>query len=232
MFGKIFDSNEFLLLQVNDSLFPIGGYSHSFGLETYIDKGLVTTGKEVREYLERYFETDCLYTDLLGIRLAFEAAKRNSIEEIWRLEELLICAKTAREPRSALLKMGSRFLKTVAKMEVPFRDSFFSEYAQAGRPPVHITAYGVFCASLGVEEIKVLSHYLYAKASAMVTVCVKTIPLSQTQGQQILSWCCGEFPGLLQRVEKLGEMDFCRSSPGLEIRCMQHEGLYSRLYMS
>ena len=97
---------------------------------------------------------------------------------------------------------------------------------------MHITAYGVFCASLGVEEIKVLSHYLYAKASAMVTVCVKTIPLSQTQGQQILSWCCGEFPGLLQRVEKLGEMDFCRSSPGLEIRCMQHEGLYSRLYMS
>ena len=24
---------QFLLLQVNDSLFPIGGYSHSYGLE-------------------------------------------------------------------------------------------------------------------------------------------------------------------------------------------------------
>ena len=30
---------QFLLLQVNDSLFPIGGYSHSYGLETYIQKG-------------------------------------------------------------------------------------------------------------------------------------------------------------------------------------------------
>ena len=32
---------KFFLLQVNDALFPIGGYSHSYGLETYIQKGLV-----------------------------------------------------------------------------------------------------------------------------------------------------------------------------------------------
>lgn len=33
--------SKFLLLQVNDALFPIGGYSHSYGLETYIQKGIV-----------------------------------------------------------------------------------------------------------------------------------------------------------------------------------------------
>ena len=32
---------KFFLLQVNDALFPIGGYSHSYGLETYIQKGIV-----------------------------------------------------------------------------------------------------------------------------------------------------------------------------------------------
>lgn len=31
----------FFLLQVNDALFPIGGYSHSQGLETYIQQGRV-----------------------------------------------------------------------------------------------------------------------------------------------------------------------------------------------
>ena len=42
----------FLLLQINDSLFPIGGYSHSYGLETYIQKGLVNDGSTARLYIE------------------------------------------------------------------------------------------------------------------------------------------------------------------------------------
>ena len=32
---------QFYLLQVNDALFPIGGYSHSQELETYIQRGIV-----------------------------------------------------------------------------------------------------------------------------------------------------------------------------------------------
>ena len=35
----------FILLQVNDALFPIGGYSHSYGLETYIQKNIVNSGE-------------------------------------------------------------------------------------------------------------------------------------------------------------------------------------------
>ena len=31
----------FYLLQINDALFPIGAYSHSQGLETYIQRGIV-----------------------------------------------------------------------------------------------------------------------------------------------------------------------------------------------
>ena len=35
------NKTQFYLLQVNDALFPIGGYSHSMGLETYIQKDIV-----------------------------------------------------------------------------------------------------------------------------------------------------------------------------------------------
>ena len=42
---------QFYLLQVNDALFPIGGYSHSQGLETYIQRGIVHDADTAREYI-------------------------------------------------------------------------------------------------------------------------------------------------------------------------------------
>lgn len=45
--------NRYLLLQVNDALFPIGGYSHSYGLETYIQKDIIRKEADAREYIEK-----------------------------------------------------------------------------------------------------------------------------------------------------------------------------------
>ena len=45
-------------------------------------------------------------------------------------------------------------------------------------------------------------HYLYAQTSAMVTNCVKAVPLSQTEGQKILTAQLGAFPGLLEQARE------------------------------
>ena len=41
---------KFLVLQMNDSLFPIGAYSHSYGLETYIQKGIVKDAETAEKF--------------------------------------------------------------------------------------------------------------------------------------------------------------------------------------
>ena len=66
----------------------------------------------------------------------------------------------------------------------------------------------------------------------MVTNCVKTIPLSQSSGQKLLSGYFEEFTDILEEVGQCTEEDLCRSAPGFDIRGIQHEKLYSRLYMS
>lgn len=47
---------KFFLLQVNDALFPIGGYSHSYGLETYIQKGIVHDEDSAEEFIHKRLE--------------------------------------------------------------------------------------------------------------------------------------------------------------------------------
>ena len=80
---------QFYLLQVNDALFPIGGYSHSQGLETYIQRGIVHDVDTAREYITHKIKWNLAYTELLAARLAYEAAEKKDLKELLYLEELL-----------------------------------------------------------------------------------------------------------------------------------------------
>ena len=229
---------QFYLLQVNDALFPIGGYSHSQGLETYIQRGIVHNVDTAREYITHKIKWNLAYTELLAARLAYEAAEKKDLQELLYLEELLEASRIPMEQREAARKMGSRFAKTIEKLHaetMPMKNrEIFETYldARKGKAVSHCIVYGVFCAALGIEEEETLYHYLYAQTSAMVTNCVKTIPLSQSAGQQLLSGCYPEFAEILEEIRTYSEDDLCLSAPGFDIRGIQHEKLYSRLYMS
>ena len=225
----------FFLLQVNDALFPIGGYSHSQGLETYIQQGSVCDEKTAAEYIHKKLRFALAYTDLLAVRLAWELADQSDADGLDELEEILGASRIPFEQREASRKMGSRFAKTIEKLGLSISETgIFREYldARKGKAVNHCCIYGVFCAEMQIPLEEALTHYLYAQTSAIVTNCVKTIPLSQTSGQQLLSGCYGEFDEILKDVMNRSEEDLCLSAPGFDIRGIQHEKLYSRLYMS
>lgn len=227
-------SKYFLLLQVNDALFPIGAYSHSYGLETYIQKGLVSSAKDAWGYIRNRLAYGFCYSEFLAAKLAYEYAGEKDLEKLLELEELLEASRVPREARQAGGKLGSRFVKTAGVMEIPYKSDIFQRYRESlgKKPPQHAVVYGVFCAAAGIPYGEAMIHYLFAQTSAMVTNCVKTIPLSQTDGQRLLYKSHGIFPEILDRLEELTQEDLCLSAPGFDIRCMQHEGLYSRIYMS
>lgn len=225
---------KFFLLQVNDALFPIGGYSHSCGLETYIQKGIVHDEDSAQEFIHKRLKYNFSYNEFMAVRLAFEYALREDLEAISRLEEIMEAGKIPRETREASRKLGSRFIKTLSALELPVQNSIFDKYREArkGKSVHHAVAYGVFCGAAGIAENEALEHFIYAQTSAMVTNCVKTIPLSQSSGQKLLSGCYPLLQELTKKVTELGEEWLGLSGPGFDLRCMQHEGLYSRIYMS
>ena len=225
---------QFYLLQVNDALFPIGGYSHSQGLETYIQRGIVHDVDTAREYITHKIKWNLAYTELLAARLAYEAAEKKDLKELLYLEELLEASRIPMEQRRQP-ENGFPFRKTIEETWIIHRETGFSENIwmhEKVKAVNHCCIYGVFCAEMQIPLEKALTHYLYAQTSAIVTNCVKTIPLSQTSGQQLLSGCYGEFDEILKDVMTRSEEDMCLSAPGFDIRGIQHEKLYSRLYMS
>ena len=123
---------QFYLLQVNDALFPIGGYSHSQGLETYIQRGIVHDVDTAREYITHKIKWNLAYTELLAARLAYEAAEKKDLKELLYLEELLEVSRIPMEQREAARKMGSRFAKTIEKLGLSIGENgIFREYLDA-----------------------------------------------------------------------------------------------------
>ena len=58
----------FYLLQINDALFPIGAYSHSQGLETYIQRGIVHDEATAKEYIHHKIRWNLAFWKRRGFR--------------------------------------------------------------------------------------------------------------------------------------------------------------------
>lgn len=222
----------YLLLQINDAAFPIGAYTHSYGLETYIQKDLIKNSNDVYEYVKVNAKTNFLYTELLAAYLAYDFSLNNHIEKLKELEDIIDASKIPSEIRSASEKLGSRFIKTVSSLEVKYESHIFNEYTNSDSTKIHAIAYGVFCAASGIDKKSAMEGYLYAYVSSTIINAVKLIPLSQNEGQKVLYKCYGFFDEIINMLPTLKAQDLCLSTPGFDIRCMQHEELYSRLYMS
>lgn len=226
-------NNLLSLLQLSDPALPIGGFSHSYGLETYVQRGVVKDRLTANEFIVQMLSRNIQFTDAAFVSLAFDASARNDFEELKRLDQHCSAVKLPREIRQASGKLGVRLLKIFESLQ---EDSLVHQMLQgAYRQSIdanHSIVYGMLASILKIEKQAALTGFYYNASAAMVTNSVKLVPLGQQDGQQILF-------SLQSLIETLVEASMSPDPDliglccaGFDIRSMQHERLYTRLYMS
>ena len=83
-----------------------------------------------------------------------------------------------------------------------------------------------------MDRQEALSIYGYSLLSGLTTHAAKCVPLRQLEAQRVLR---ESFPQLLEAVRtalSVTEDEIGVGGPAFDIFAMQHETLYSRLYMS
>lgn len=218
------------MLQICDSLFPIGAFTLSNGLETYVQRGIVTSPETLAAYLSDYLAL-APYQELGAAALAMRYAAQ---PERWRrLDRLYTAFRAPMEVRQGGAKLCMRLLKA-AEQIAPV--SALREYraciADGECTGQHPIAVGLFAAAHELDEQEALSIYGYSLLSGLTTHAAKCVPLRQLDAQHVLRQ---SFPALLQAVETalhITEEELGVGGPAFDIFAMQHETLYSRLYMS
>ena len=110
------------LLQLADTLSPIGAQAHSFGLEALVTDGWVSAGN-LGEFIADFIrEAGCVDAAICraAYRLAAEPVER--LAEQWPvLNQLVGATRTAREARTASASLGRRFLLLALSLEADER---------------------------------------------------------------------------------------------------------------
>ncbi len=219
------------LLHLSDPTLPIGGYAHSYGLESYVQQGRVCSVDSTREFISNSLQYNLKYNDALYVRLAWEATSTKDFERLSLLDEESTALKSAKEIRLASLKLGVRLLKIFNRHLSGEGVEMLEGIVRSGGGN-YATIYGSVASLLGLPLRETLLSFYYNTMVCMVTNAVKLIPLGQLSGQDIIFEMEEGLERLVEQTISLDESMRGVCAVGFDIASMQHERLYSRLYMS
>ncbi|MCW3464929.1 urease accessory protein UreF [Chitinophaga nivalis] len=222
------------LLQVNDSMFPIGSFTHSYGLESYVNAGIVHDNSSAAEYARTMLEHSIYYNDAAFLyRTITLPAGKKRWEQLTELDILVTALKAPYEIRDASKKLAIRFLKLVNELKVYPVCKKYAEAIQSGELHGHYAiAFGLYVKAAGISTEDALSAFYYNTLNGIITNCAKTVPISQTVGQKILFELQPVITKLVSKQKDMDEQQLGLCCIGQEIKCMQHEKLYTRIYIS
>lgn len=221
------------LLQLTDPTLPVGGFSHSAGLETYVQKGIVCNVETAKSFITQMLSQNLKYTDAAFVSLAYDAAAEKNIQQLVALDNECTAVKLPREMRQASQKLGLRLLKIFSVIHPnAIVDDYLHTIKTKAASAHYCIAFGLYAFVLGIPKADALSGFYYNAAVGMTTNSVKLIPLGQQDGQQMLFSLQSLISKLVEETMEPDPDMIGVCCTGFDISSMQHEQLYSRLYMS
>jgi urease accessory protein len=221
------------LLQFADGLFPAGAYAHSFGLEYYVQQGVIRDACGVQEFLESYLECSAGPQDAAAVARCLASARECDLGAILIIDQTLEAMKPAAELRQASRQVGHQSLRVAASLteDQDLMDLF--QHVESGETPGHhATAFGAIGGRLGWFREEAASAFLYSTAAAITGAALRLIPLGQLQGQRILWSLAPLIARLGNEAATAASTEIWSFTPSLEIASALHASSSARLFRS
>ncbi len=224
------------LLQISDSALPIGGYTHSWGLEAAIARRLVVDAESLERFVRNWLWHALGPLEGVVVSAACRAADKDDWLTVAHANALLTASMAPPSIRVASLEMGDQLLALAAtwvwsservaafQSGVP-ADSEFPRWN-------HAAAFGVLGAIAGGSPIETLQAYLHQAVAGMIGAGVRAIPVGHTHGQQMIAYLHEEISHLAATCAGRSLASAGSGSPFYEVLCHEQTQLYSRLYRS
>lgn len=223
------------LLHLSDSVLPIGGMAHSFGLEALTAEGMLSA-EGLESFLRDYLDEGGIL-EAVFCRAAFQVADRpcrNLDCDRWlEINNRLSALKLARESRAGSTALGEHFLLLVLRLGDYPRLREAVEAARRARSGIHHSpAFGLTGGVLRWDEASVVQALLHHQMAGLVSACQRLLPLGQTAAGRIL-WNLK--PAIVEATRRSCGVEIEEATcfaPLPDWGAFVHPGLSTRLFIS
>jgi urease accessory protein len=215
------------LLHLCDSLFPLGGFAHSDGLEAATASGAIATAEDLRSWMDASLAENLGRSEGPAVSLAWKAFNDRRFDALWLIDAELHALRPSSTARQASRAMGTRLVKTWRHIR-PASGLGETLGDAALTLPV---AFAVVCACADIDEPTTLEAFFYNRLSAIISCAMRLMPIGQHEAHSLLADALARVPAIVHGVLTRGQPPAV-FLPAIDLAAMNQQYVQSRLFRS
>jgi urease accessory protein len=220
------------MLQFGDSMFPIGGFSFSCGLESAIQKGVVADAATLHAFARTAVE-QAARGDGIALIVAHGAATSGDVDTLIRIDEQVYARKLSDEMRTMSVRMGKKFTEMgVQVIGAPLLCTWRDCIETSVTPGCYPVALAVNFAVQGLPALEAFVVHQYGLAAAILGAALRLMKISHIDTQKILYELTGRAEAAYNIAAASGLSDMSGYAPLTEILAAVHAKSHVRLFMN
>ena len=217
------------LLHLCDSLFPIGAFGYSEGLEAATAEGRIRTPSDLRDWLDVCLEQSFGRADGPTVLLTWTAFNDRDWSTLSRLDSEVHALRPSAGARRANRAMGLRLAITWQALYPDGGMQVLLSRAESGAlGPALPVAFGCACASIGVDQRDAAAAFAYTRLASTIAAAMRLMPIGQTDAHAQLAAVLTRIPAVID--EMAGRTELESFAPAMDIALMNQPHLHSRLF--
>ena len=220
------------MLQFGDSMFPIGGFAFSGGLESAIQKRVVTDADTLHAFARTAIE-QAAAGDGIAVVWAHRAAATGDVAELVRIDERVYARKLSGETRTMSVRMGKKFAEMGAEVTgAPLLETWRERIATGATPGCYPVALAVNFAVQGLPARDAFVVHQYGVAAMILSAALRLMKISHVDTQRMLYQLNAGADAAYEIAAAARLSDMAGFAPLTEILAAAHVKANVRLFMN